>query len=600
MREAQRGAGVLAEPRAVRDATFNNRVEFSSDPSFRSLGARQRPRFLISPHRDAPAFAHDSQSVELLLRHLASEASSPTLATYNEEIRELLREAGLVSLFFFLKYIAGYNGPFEKLTEHLHLSVANARQMALEPAIKYACFMPRKHYKTSINTTGANAWEITRNPDLQIGLYHAVFDEALTFLHATERIIDSNEFYAWLYPECVPKKPFGSMELTMPNRTRHHTEPTIKCGSVGGTSQGKHFDLIALDDIIGESQLNANRESNAEMYRTGHWLKGIERTLLKDWRTSRIVLSATRYGPDDVYEPIMKSAKKTWGYWDELDYKRNPKGKWTIYYRTVREYGKIIFPEVITEEGLAELEEDDPWTYAMQYVNNPKIAGVTEMVEYPVHKAEMVEENSDWFILMPDGKKKDLRFMDVAIGVDPAATEKYISARTSRSAVCVWAMDWEGNVYLIGLQVGYVSIMKVFDWMFLYKRKFIKYVRATYLEANGGFKVLGTLLRNEQNERGEYLALRTVAQTTDKVSRIRVTLMPFASRGKIYVVGDYYDAFLGEFQAFPQSSKRDILDASTIALSKLIKPDSGEKTAEYYEAEKAKFHDMTMNSVTGY
>ena len=590
--------------KAPRDATSikhlisnNNTANPESGEAALAGEARSSLPFFISPHPGAPAFSKDSQ---LLLRHLLSEASSPRLATGNEEIRSLLRQAGLVSLFFFLKYIAGFNGPFNRLTEHLHLSVANARQMALEPGIKFACFMPRKHYKTTINTTGANAWEITRNPDLQIGLYHAVFEEALKFLHTTERIIDSNEFYAWLYPECVPSKAFKEKELIMPNRVRHHTEPTIQCGSVGGTSQGRHFDLVSLDDIIGEAQLNANRESNAEMYKTGHWLQGIERTLLVNWKTSRIILSATRYGPDDVYEPILNSAKRTWGYWDELDYKQNPKGKWTVYYRTVREKGKIIFPEVITEKGLEELQEDDPWTYALQYVNNPKIAGVTEMVEYPVRKFKMLYESDNWYILDWKGNKRSLDLFDVASGTDPAATEHYISAKTSRSSTTVWGMDSVGSVYLIGLQVGYVTIMKVFDWMFMYKRKFAKYLRATYLEANAGFKVLGPLLRKEQNERNEYLALRTVAATTDKVARIRTTLQPLASRGRINVLEDYYDTFMNEFQSFPQSTKRDILDASTLVLSKLIRPESSEEVVEGYIREQERFNNRTTNAVTGY
>ncbi len=520
--------------------------------------------------------------------------------TYSNEVRELLRQAGFVSLFFFLKYIAGFSGPFNLLTEDLHLSVANARQLALKPNIRYACFMPRKHYKTTINTTGADAWELIRNPNLRIGVYHAVFGEALKFLHTTERIIDSNEFFAWLYPEYVPKKQFTDKALVLPNRTRYYTEPNIECGSVGGSSQGRHNDLINLDDIIGETQLNANRESNAEMYKTKHWLSGIEKTLLVDWKGSRIVLSATRYGPDDVYENVMKSAKETWGYWNDIDYKRNSKGKWTIYYRTVKEYGKIIFPNVITQVGLDELKKDDPWVYATQYVNDPKASGVTEMVEYPVQKFTMVNEQDKWYIVDVLGKKVELSSMDVVSGTDPAATERYISAKTSRSATTVWAMDYSGKVYLIGLQVGYVTITKVFDWMFLFKRKFAKYIRASYLEANAGFKVLGPLLRKEQNERNEYLALRTVASTTEKVARIRSTLQPLASRGRINVLDVYYDEFISEFQAFPQSTKRDILDASTLALSKLVRPDTPEDMVERYAEEDQRFKDTTRNKVTGY
>ena len=554
----------------------------------------------MSPHEKAPLFNNSKTDLQVILRQLIVEITSGNFQTGNSEIREFLREAGFISLFFFLKYIAGYNGPFELLVEHLHLSVANARQFALEPGIRYACFMPRKHYKTTINTTGGNAWELVRNPELRIGLYHAVFTEALKFMHITQRIIDSNELFAWLYPECVPAKKFSNMTLVMPNRQRNYTEPNLECGSVGSSSQGRHCDLVNLDDIIGETQLNANRESNIEMLKTKHWLSGVEKALLVDWKSSRIVLSATRYGIDDVYEPIMQSVERAWGYWDELNYEPAEKGKWAVYYRTVKEAGEIIFPEVITQKGLDELKEDDPWVYALQYVNNPRLSGITEMADYPVHKFKMVNSEDKWYIIDEVGNKKDLAYFDIVTATDPAATEKYVSAKTSRSASVAWAMDSSGDVYLIGLRVGYVTISQVFDWMFMLKRKFIRYVRASYLEANAGFKVLGPLLRKEQNERGEYLALRTVASSTEKVARIRTTLQPFASRGRIHVLEEYYAQFIEEFEAFPQSTKRDILDASTLALSKLSRPENGEESLEMEEVLNERFHNSTVNRVTGY
>jgi hypothetical protein len=62
--------------------------------------------FEIERHPQAPVFSEESNPA-LVLRQLVEEVSSGGRMSTTESVRQLLRQAGLVYLWFFLKFIAG-------------------------------------------------------------------------------------------------------------------------------------------------------------------------------------------------------------------------------------------------------------------------------------------------------------------------------------------------------------------------------------------------------------------------------------------------------------------------------------------------------------
>src|SRR4030042_984098 len=110
-----------------------NREAFKDSPYLRNEPlANYQPKLLISPHPLAPRFsAADGQQV---LEEMVRELSSATAGS-SEESFSLFKEAAYVNLFIFLKFIAGYNGPYDKLKWDIHLDMCNFRQAALEPGI---------------------------------------------------------------------------------------------------------------------------------------------------------------------------------------------------------------------------------------------------------------------------------------------------------------------------------------------------------------------------------------------------------------------------------------------------------------------------------
>ena len=100
------------------------------------------PPLEIAPHPEAPLFSQEKDPA-LVLKQAISEISSQGGFRDTEQIRQLLRQAGFVSLWFYLKFIAGYSGPYNLLNTDLHVEMCNFRQRAaVTPGIKGLCSFP--------------------------------------------------------------------------------------------------------------------------------------------------------------------------------------------------------------------------------------------------------------------------------------------------------------------------------------------------------------------------------------------------------------------------------------------------------------------------
>ena len=537
---------------------------------------------------------------------LLAEASSASFVA-TDQIRELFREASLVSLWFFLKIVCGYSGPFEKLNGDLHVEMCNFRQALLEPGCRGIILVPRGFYKSTIITEGGTAWELIRDPDLSIRITNAIASKAEGFMHTVERVFDANDFFAWLFPEHVPAKNamrWNNLEMVLPSRTRYKREASVETGGTEGASEGRHYDLHVVDDMVGFAALDTGQASSADMYRTSNWFKTSEKSLLVSPRTSRVVVVGTRYAVDDVYYDILRDTYELEGI-EPTDFVRSPKGRWRAYNRKAVEDGVSTFPENWTIEDFSRMAEDDWWTYVTQYLNDPVDAGVSELVTYDVPMFEMTYDDDKGWLLFDGGVKEiPLSTCDVVQGVDPAGSERRESARTSRSAVVVVATSPDRKRFVLDIKVGYVEITQVFNWMFTNKEKWGANMRATFLEALGGFKVLRPLLRNEETKREEkgerfpYLGLRSATTVGDKDARIRTNLQPILNANLLRVEGHYKQLLMEELRGFPQTRKKDILEALVFALIGSVVPLSQEQQDDvYWKRDRQKVRSL---NVAGY
>jgi len=563
----------------------------------------------LIPHPKAPIF-NQPDRLEIFKQAII-EVGSPNFTSSNSEIMNIIRQAGFVNLWFFLKGIASHGGPFDLLNTDLHMDMCNYRQTLMNDGCRGAMFIPRSCFKSTIVTEGASAWELLRNPEMRIRITNQISDKAQDFMETIKNIFDSNELFAELYPEYVPlpnAERWNKSEIVLPNRIKKRREGSVEYGGVGGASEGHHYDLHIVDDMIGLGSLNAGHQSSAEMARTRNWFWGSEKTLLQSMKKSRVIVVGTRYAVDDVYDDIIARACVNSGT-PIRDFTPSEKGRWQLYYRKAIEEGKSIFPESITIEGLEEMAEDDYWTYVTQYLNDPQAGGLAEFNEYKIKKcfleAEYLtsgggEKILRWNIRYQFGEEKviPLSSCSLLLACDPAASEKQLSSKTSRSAVGVIATDSDNNHFILSINADFVKATTMFGWMFAAHKKFEDYWTASFLESQGAFKMLAPILREEETRRGVHLNVRPVFVSGEKVARIRTILQPVLEQGRLFVDENFYDKVWEEQRSFPQSQKKDILDMLSLGVKASTRPMSENEIAEKRRAEKRlnSFH----RGITGY
>ena len=549
-------------------------------------------------HPDAPLFKDHDQGRQIIQQLIEDIQRDPISFEFTPEVIDIYRQAGLVSLWFFLKFIAGFSGPYNDLNDSLHVSMCNYRQRQLAPGTRGAFFIFRSAFKSTIGSHGANGWEIYRDPNIRIIMISSKMDMAEQFMQSTMRIFDSNPLMELIAPEFVPEKDengkvrnginWTDHKFICPARSRYMPEPTMKCGAAGGSTQGLHGDLLSIDDIVGEAELNSEHSSTSEMIKKANWLDSNVETLLINPKYSRVFLSATRYAIDDPYESIMENSKEHLGNWDDVPYELNPKGVWTTYYRQAVEHDRLILPEKVDFEFLERLKKTNYWAYITQFMNNAHASESAEFSNYHLKEVKIDYLQNQGYVLSyfkaGEMVTKPLSSMEVTIGVDPAASERRKSIRTSRTAIVVRARDSEDNRFYIDGVVGYFEPSEFYDHLFNLYSKYKNYIRATNFEAGGPFKFVYNTLINEQSKRRIYLGLRKLSPLPDKDAKLRNFLQPLLEASLVYTSPPIGEYIRNEIRTFPGGYLKDTLDAMELADRNSIRPLSEEELRIEQEA----------------
>jgi hypothetical protein len=563
--------------------------------------------FAIRKHKEAPDFPSFSVGQKLIV-DLFSDISSSHPTTNVRSTLDLMRQAGLVNLWFFLKVIAGAYGPYSDLDDNLNLDMANWRQSdsCMAPGARFLALMPRGFRKSTVFSHGADAWELTRDGNHRIRVVNAIISRAEGFKYLVQRTIDSNPLYAALYgpgwtmpdgsviPSRIPvpsSKNWNDEIMVMPTRLKFAPEPSIKSAGVTGSGEGDHHTYINIDDPIGLDAIDWQYQATTMMENAKKWMNTNLSALLITPKQDRIGIVGTRYAQDDCYAPFVADAKEVVGVVDE-DTVPVPGGTWSVYYRLVQEEGQMIAPNIIDEEQLAKM---DSWTAALQYWNKPKKSGMNEFMKYVVKPCRLFNDSASnlFLISFRDELTDEVRTLNAAtltgvISTDAAATDRNISILTCRTSVAVHFMDEQNRDFRVWSKVGYFTMDQVFDSIFEAWKMFPGLLEATLFETNAMQKGIYQLLEKEQDKRKVFINLREAPAKGDKLARIRAVLGWFFAQGLIYSTPEASIEFQQEKDAFP-SKHLDVLDETEKALSWMRRPANVEEIAlaDIAEAEHA-------------
>ena len=533
-------------------------------------------------HPEAPLFEDPIEAC----KHIAKAISLLEEGTQDstEYLRTVLRQASLTSLWFFLKFIAGYAGPYNLLNKELHLDMCNFRQSdyCMSPGARWAAFIPRGGLKSTIFTHGAASWECLRDHDIRMLITNSVDERARDFTMNVLRTFRNNEMIKWLFPDFVIPK--GQAHMTLPNRSRFYTEPNVAHKGYGGELAGTHVNHILFDDVIGVEDLDSQMMASVSMDRAKKKFHTASRALLVKPVIDRVGVIGTRYCIGDLYEDIVGNCKQVFGCTDTHDIKPIEGGEYTIYYRRVIEKGVSIDPETYTIESMERLRIDDPWSFYSQYDNNPKEGSNLEFYKLPINRASLIKDGG--WTLRFDGITQDLPKLYIAVGVDFAASERQINASTSRSAIVMIGMDGQGRKFLLREVVGFMAPRKVIEELFKLHREFDGYIHRTILESNALQKFFIPLIREMAMKEDFYFPAEATPVSVPKEVRIRAGVGAALAGGDFYVVEGEGQEFIKEKDVFPQDrNRRDVLDAASKPLAVIVRPLSEDEEFELEEEE---------------
>lgn len=576
-------------------------------------------KFAVRPHPLAPDISK-ATDVQLIIVHLLKEMKSQN-PQLTGKVRSFVRQVGLVNLWFFLKVICGYAGPYDKLNTGLHLQLCNFRQSdwCMGDGARGAALLPRNHRKSTIMTHGGGTWDLLRNPDERLLIGSGILRRSISFKSQIQRNYDSNELMREVYTEWCPSfatakgarraHKWNEEEFEMPNRSRRWAEPSVTARAATGTSEGGHYSVELIDDLAGMDDLTIERQGSTTMVSKVQWFQTNTRSLLYDQITSRIVYAATQFGVDDPSQLILADCKKVFGFRDG-SIKEKDDGHWAVYYRSIVENGKIIQPEAVTKEFLDDWREKDYWSYATQGANSLEASGVAEFSTYKPRFCKVYKSGERWVVdkdlaLNEEGIGPKTFFLDscdCGIYVDPAATEKGFLSKACRTAIVFWALDAEDNKYLVDLSVGQWDIYGVCDEIFQMAVKYQGYFKEVGFEEISFQRAIRTILMGERYHRKMHLNVQPCEARGDKDVRIRTLVGNPLAQGLIWLNRNCrYGEFVDEQKIFPANKyRKDILDATAMAFQRLARPLDFEEAQARDEVEEDFELAIGRNPITGY
>jgi predicted phage terminase large subunit-like protein len=271
-------------------------------------------------------------------------------------------------------------------------------------------------------------WYIINDANIRVAVASETEYKAERWANAIKGHFMENTRFREAYPEFCPEDPsesWGTKKggFVVPNRTLHFlTEATVRPISVGKQLVGDHYNVIFLDDLIGDTNYNSEIKCN-DIY---VWMKALP-NLLGEEGTGHIHAVGTRWADQDLYERLINEEFGPYDY-----FVRRCAKVWPTGVRT-----DLLYPECFTPKGLKRMEaEMGSWMFASQ------------MLLDPFNSEESTFRDIDFSKLTIRRSELPKNVRTFAL-VDPAITKKRYSDST---AIVVVDVDQDDNMYVKGFR----------------------------------------------------------------------------------------------------------------------------------------------------
>ena len=459
--------------------------------------------------------------------------------------------------------------------------------------------MPRGTGKSALITQARALQLIINDPNTAILIANERLDNAVTFLSAIKHHFEDNEFFRGLFPELIPpdfnKTTWSETKIIVP-RSSGRIEPTVNVIGAGGTVTGQHPDHIFADDIISrEAMENARRGDGGITQQMNRWVNQLLPLLNSGCQPyPTLNFQGTRWYRGDTYEHIEEAfgngeERRTWllqiktENGETMPVQVHRRGDLVIFTRQVMENGRATWPERpgYDLESLAKIRLRDPELFAANYMNDPADDLTATFKEAWVQTYSWVNDQQlQWTDANAKQQSAFLADLDILILVDPGGFARAKGGDRMRAAIIVTGstMNTVPEHMILETYSEKVAFTLVAEKILTLCTRYTP--RRVYIEEVGQQAAFLELVKRLAAERGVALPLESIdPQGQDKDARI-LGLEPWFQRGLIRFGGgkDFHE-LREQYQGFPKSPRKDLLDALAYGPRVWRKPMQGARTA---------------------
>lgn len=523
---------------------------------------------------------------EALLSERREKAEEKLQDLTNDQIQYLRRRCK-TDLFFLA------NGPLEYdlLSPGLHGSYARWLEKTRATNRFRLQLLPRGHYKSTIGTITESVqlalptdglelpypWDL--GTAIKILIAHENRESASRFLFEIVEAFMSKPIMLALYPECIPskrKQRLNKWEVELPRRS-YSKEPTFDTIGVGGAAQGRHYNRLKLDDLVGENA----RDSETVMRGVLDWFDNIM-SLTTRFKIDGWDLIGTRWSALDVYGHALKNLGiDRESSFIKIAHQDYDDGLIATYIRGAIENGEPIFPEEFDLDTLNIVRKNRK-VWAAQYANNPKESGLTTF--NPNWLKYYNVKGSNIYVFEKNGvstRKLSVWDLERFIMVDPSMGE---TDRADESGLIVTGVDKDFNIYILETVKLRITPPELIEMMFrLYTKWRPKWISMEEVIFSAVFKYW---FQRECIRRGVNPSIYPYKPggKRSKIARIEGLTTYFAA-GQVYLLEGMHD-FRDEYEWFPLGESEHLLDALAQGPELWIPAKMQEQHSDYAAAEK--------------
>lgn len=477
-----------------------------------------------------------------------------------------LRVKAKTDLFFLAYGILGYDLMSPKLHGHLTGWLEDTRDERYRMIL-----LPRGHYKSTVETISESvqtalpvdsminqklAYPFNLGPEVKLLIGHENRESAARFLFEIAEAFMKKPLMLALFPECIPsyrKQRINKWELELPRKS-NSKEPTFDTIGAGGAAQGRHYNRLKLDDIIGEKA----RESETIMGRTLDWFDNIN-SLLTRLKLDGWDLVGTRWSAADVYAHAqeqygVRKERSVLRAYSPDDVEKLPDGNLAVYARGAIENTEPIFPEEFAMEDFEVLRKNRK-VWAAQYANNPKDS---DMIEFDPEWLNYYNVSGQDLILFTGETRKRVNVWDLdrLIFLDPSVGE---TDDSDEFGLVVTGTDRYLNIYILETIKARHIPPKLVDLLFRLQTKWAP--RMISIEEVAFSAMYRYWIEEKQKNTRHHLNIHPYKPGSRRTKDARIRgLTNYFAAGQVYISRGMHD-FLDEYEWFPLGKSKHLLDA---------------------------------------